>query len=91
MFIIWETPVTFITPSRKYVREGDVKTVQGGETKQLHLLLFDDLLILARPSGGLLNNNNKKKYRVRDPIPLSELLLKDISSVHLQVLHSFSS
>ena len=71
--------LNLLDPNRKLVYEGPLKRRSKVDTVDLHVFLFDHMLIMTKPKESLTTHDVKSYAISRNPIPLNLLLVHDVT------------
>lgn len=71
--LINKVPGGLLTPSRKFVKEGEILFNSKGSSKAAHLHLFNDMLLVSKPKG--------EKFKVLFAFDLEEIFAQELLPV----------
>jgi len=88
IFFFWKLKkVTFITPTRRLLRDEELTQVAEGKKKPRQIFLFNDLFVVSKAGGGLTKSNDKLK--VVGMIPLDMVIAYENDPGLIFIFNSF--
>lgn len=74
---MFKKELNLVEPTRRFVREGNLKVIEKGRTTERNTYVFNDLIVITKPKKSMMGNVAKDQFKAK--LMLNEIKIVDVA------------